>query len=410
MAIVVVNACKGIEQQTAEHLLIVSLLCLKHVILVINKIDLIDGEALEQLTRRCKKAMSSLKISDPVPVVSISLKEGKEQAVEAVLRALRLALYAPQRCSSGRFVMFVDHCFPVKGKGTVMTGTVVDGACSVGMDVEIAALHERRKIKSMQRWKEDVRSAEMGDRAALLFQNISREDIDRTVVFEPGTLHPVKYLLVNVHRIEYFQGSVNPCSKLHISSGFDTVMGLCQFLSSVSPSSNVEDQFEVVPALSDTAKFAILSLERSVYTRRGSFYIASRLDHQGKGCRFVFHGIFLRLLESENQIRRFRRKTKVGRIERVENERSIICSGLAELMEIVFVTFLIEDENCWLLEPEKLAELMEIVFVTFLDEDENCWLSEPEMLLRYFFSLFAKQVVVHYYAVCHRRFFKVRNN
>ncbi|VDN41165.1 unnamed protein product [Gongylonema pulchrum] len=120
---------KGIEQQTAEHLLIVSLLCPKHVILVINKIDLIDEETLEQLTRRCKKAMSSLKISDPVPVVSISLKEGKEQAVEAVLRALRLALYAPQRCSSGRFVMFVDHCFPVKGKGAVMTGTVVDGAC-----------------------------------------------------------------------------------------------------------------------------------------------------------------------------------------------------------------------------------------------------------------------------------------
>lgn len=38
MAIVVVNASKGVEQQTAEHLLIVSLLCPEHVIIVINKV------------------------------------------------------------------------------------------------------------------------------------------------------------------------------------------------------------------------------------------------------------------------------------------------------------------------------------------------------------------------------------
>lgn len=38
MAIVVVNADKGIEQQTAEHLLLVSILCPEHVIIVINKV------------------------------------------------------------------------------------------------------------------------------------------------------------------------------------------------------------------------------------------------------------------------------------------------------------------------------------------------------------------------------------
>lgn len=38
MAIVVVNGSKGIEQQTAEHLLLVSLLCPDHIVLVVNKV------------------------------------------------------------------------------------------------------------------------------------------------------------------------------------------------------------------------------------------------------------------------------------------------------------------------------------------------------------------------------------
>lgn len=84
---------------------------------------------MAQLIKRCRKALSSLKISTQVQIVPISLTERKEEAVESVMEALRLALYTPERVSSGHFVMFVDHCFPLKGKGTVMTGTVVDGMC-----------------------------------------------------------------------------------------------------------------------------------------------------------------------------------------------------------------------------------------------------------------------------------------
>uniref|UniRef100_A0A915PTC9 UDP-N-acetylglucosamine 4-epimerase n=1 Tax=Setaria digitata TaxID=48799 RepID=A0A915PTC9_9BILA len=326
MAIVVVNSVKGVEQQTAEHLLLVSLLCPDHVIIVINKIDLIDEKTLAQMTRRCRKVASNLNINSELQIVPVSLTLHKEKAVVAITNALRSALYTPQRLSSGHFVMFVDHCFPVKGKGTVMTGTVVDGMCSVGMDVEIGALQEKRKIKSMQRWKEDVRNAEMGDRAALLFHNISAKDINRTVIFEPGTLRCVKFLLVSVNRIVYFTGVLYQGSKLHISTGFDTVIGQCHFLAPALPGES--DQYEIREELEDTVKFAILNLERFIYTKENSFFIASKLDHQGKGCRFVFHGRFLKLLDGNKQICRFRRKKKVGKIERIENERSVICSGL----------------------------------------------------------------------------------
>ncbi|CAG9532036.1 unnamed protein product [Cercopithifilaria johnstoni] len=326
MAIVVIDTSKGIEQQTAEYLLLVSLLCPDHVILILNKIDLVDEKAVEQMTKRCKKAASNLKINSDLQIVPISLKEHKEEAIVALINALRLALYTPQRVSSGHFVMYVDHCFPVKGKGTIMTGTVVDGMCKVGMDVEIAASQEKRKIKSMQRWKEDVCSAGIGDRAALLFHNIPSKDINRTIIYEPGTLRHVQFLLVSVNRIVYFQGVLRQGSKLHISTGFDTVIGQCQFLTSALPGE--EDHYEAVQELDKTVKFAIISLERFIYTKEGNFFITSRLDYQGKGCRFAFYGIFLKLLDSDKQIYRFRRKKKIGKVERIENERSIICNSL----------------------------------------------------------------------------------
>ena len=33
---------------------------------------------------------------------------------------------------AGPFVFAVDHCFPIKGQGTVMTGTVLQGGTRIG--------------------------------------------------------------------------------------------------------------------------------------------------------------------------------------------------------------------------------------------------------------------------------------
>ena len=61
-------------------------------------------------------------------------------------------------------VFNVDHCFGIKGQGTIMTGTVLQGSLKVGDSVEISALKESRKVKSMQMFKKPVQSAKQGDR------------------------------------------------------------------------------------------------------------------------------------------------------------------------------------------------------------------------------------------------------
>ena len=38
---------------------------------------------------------------------------------------------AHTRQQTGEFLFAVDHCFPIKGQGTVLTGTVLSGECKV---------------------------------------------------------------------------------------------------------------------------------------------------------------------------------------------------------------------------------------------------------------------------------------
>lgn len=39
--------------------------------------------------------------------------------------------YLPKRESSGPFIFSVDHCFSIRGQGTVMTGTTLSGSVAI---------------------------------------------------------------------------------------------------------------------------------------------------------------------------------------------------------------------------------------------------------------------------------------
>lgn len=58
----------------------------------------------------------------------------------SVFQVLKSQAYLPSRDPSGPFLMAVDHCFSIKGQGTVMTGTILTGSVSLGDNVEIPAL------------------------------------------------------------------------------------------------------------------------------------------------------------------------------------------------------------------------------------------------------------------------------
>ena len=188
----VVDVTKGMQTQTAECLIIGEILT-ERMIVVLNKVDLLTDRE-KQLAKMEKglrnQVFAQTKFGKDVLMVPVSANPGsaddlkiKSPAtsatddsnksssstpdVSSLVHALRATLVEPVRARSKEdpFLFAVDHCFEMKGKGFVMTGTCLSGRVEVGQMVEIPSLKIERKIKSMQMFKKPVESAAQGDRS-----------------------------------------------------------------------------------------------------------------------------------------------------------------------------------------------------------------------------------------------------
>ena len=66
--------------------------------------------------------------------------------ISELIDLLKSKLPRPQRQPTGPFSFSVDHCFPIRGRGTVLTGTVLNGSASVNDMLEFPALGLERKV------------------------------------------------------------------------------------------------------------------------------------------------------------------------------------------------------------------------------------------------------------------------
>jgi small GTP-binding protein len=152
MVLLVVDANKGMQTQTAECLVIAEMTT-RNLIVVLNKVDLFPEHEREERIRLTEKkmrnALRGTKFED-APMVGISACVGGEKVaaiggssgvdfsgsssvthnIHGLLEILQSQMRAPNRDtrpSPDRFHFAVDHCFPIKGQGTVLTGTCLSG-------------------------------------------------------------------------------------------------------------------------------------------------------------------------------------------------------------------------------------------------------------------------------------------
>jgi selenocysteine-specific elongation factor len=126
----------------------------------------------------------------------------QDETVRDLVRVMRDTVAVPRRDASGPFLFAVDHCFPIRGQGTVLTGTVLAGACRVNDTVELAELRQERKIKSMQMFHKPVTALVQGDRAGICVTGLDASLVERGLACTPGsgacTTHAAGRVLVDV--------------------------------------------------------------------------------------------------------------------------------------------------------------------------------------------------------------------
>jgi small GTP-binding protein domain len=251
MVLLVVDATKGIQTQTAECLVIAEMTT-KNLIIVLNKIDLFsDAERNQKLTQVESKIRAALRNSRFVnaPMVGVSACVGGEKVaavgkdvgnaahgphtmnVSGLIDLLHEKIQPPKRdqISKDHFHFAIDHCFPIKGKGTVITGTCLSGSIKANDTIEFPTLSLQRKVKSMQMFRRDVFEVKQGDRAGLCVANLDSKLMERGIAASVDSVKLLTGAIAVIKKVRYFRQTLNSGSKFHISVGHTTVMATVTF-------------------------------------------------------------------------------------------------------------------------------------------------------------------------------------
>ncbi|XP_009282721.2 PREDICTED: selenocysteine-specific elongation factor [Aptenodytes forsteri] len=431
LMMLVIDVTKGMQTQSAECLVIGQIACQKMVV-VLNKIDLLpEGKrqsAIEKMTKKMQKTLENTKFCG-CPIVAVAAKPGGPEAPESenplgvselievlksqaylpsrdplghflmavdhcfsikgqgtvmtgtilsgsvslgdnveipALKVLKSQAYLPSRDPLGHFLMAVDHCFSIKGQGTVMTGTILSGSVSLGDNVEIPALKVTKKVKSMQMFHTPVTYAMQGDRVGICVTQFDPKLLERGLICTPESLHTIHAAIISLRKIQYFRGALQTKAKFHITVGHETVMGRVMFFSPAPADFNEEIQENVFDFEKDylyqeeylskdsnsseenkendqaevqlpRQQWALLEFEKPVTCPKLCLVIGSKLDTDihANTCRLAFHGVLLQGMEDKNYTETFLPKLKVyklkhkeGQVERVMDDYSVIGRSL----------------------------------------------------------------------------------
>ncbi len=128
LVLLVVAADEGVMPQTREHVAVCELLGVTRAIVVITKIDAVDADLAGVATGEALDLLGDRWTAD---IVRCSAKTG--EGLETLRSAARTALLrVPPRPVPARARMSVDRVFTVRGAGTIVTGTLLEGRIETG--------------------------------------------------------------------------------------------------------------------------------------------------------------------------------------------------------------------------------------------------------------------------------------
>ncbi len=197
LAMLVVAADDTVMPQTREHLEILKLLRLAGGVIALTKSDLVEPEWLAMAEEDLRGLVAGTFL-EGCAIVRTSVVRG--EGIEALRAELvRICERAPGGSNPGLFRMAVDRSFTVTGHGTVVTGTVVSGAVSVGDELEWQPTGRMVRVRGLHRHDRDVERVERGCRAAINVVGVHHTEIRRGhELAAPGYLRASQLLAVEV--------------------------------------------------------------------------------------------------------------------------------------------------------------------------------------------------------------------
>ena len=181
IAMMVIAADEGVMPQTREHLDILSLLGIRRGVVVITKGDL---EWKPGLREEIQMFVAGTFLEKAAVVVTSAVDGRGIEDLRRILWQMCLEEtqggdYAQRNASVNSFRLPIDRVFSLKGFGTIVTGTLLDGALDMDSSAMLYPKAQLVKVRGIQVHGQNVSRAFPGQRVAVNLAGIGKEEISR---------------------------------------------------------------------------------------------------------------------------------------------------------------------------------------------------------------------------------------
>ena len=224
LVMLVVAADEGIMPQTVEHLDILSILGIRHGVIVITKTDLADPDLVDLVEEDIRELTKNTFLENaPVIPVSVYKNQGIDRLKETLYQIYKKL---PDHKETRAFRLPVDRVFSLKGFGTIVTGTLLGGNIKKDQEAYLYPENLPVKIRSIQVHETGVDKAHAGQRVALNLSDRKKEEIHRgDVVACKNTMYPSMMADVALSVLRHTERSVKNGSRVHVYHGTKELLG-----------------------------------------------------------------------------------------------------------------------------------------------------------------------------------------
>lgn len=285
--ILVVAASDGPMPQTREHILLARQVRVPHVVVYLNKVDLVDDpELLDLVELELRELLTQYEFpGDEIPIIRGSALKALEtddpdspdaKSVWELMEAVDTYFPEPVRDLDKPFLMPIGDVFSISGRGTVVTGRLDRGIIRTGDEVEIVGFRPTYKTvcTGVEMFRKTLDEGRAGDDIGVLLRGTKREEVERgQVVAKPGSITPHTKFKAAVYVLTKEEGGRHTpfFSGYRPQFYFRTtdVTGICALpegVEMVMPGDNVEMEVELITpiAMEEQLRFAIREGGRTV--------------------------------------------------------------------------------------------------------------------------------------------------
>jgi len=283
-AILVVNAADGPMPQTREHILLANQVGVNHIVVFLNKADMVDDDELIELVEmEVRELLSEYGFpGDDTPVIVGSALKALEgdvaytAKITELVAALDSFIPMPERDLDKPFLMPIEDIFTIQGRGTVVTGRIERGEIKVNEEIEIVGIRDTQKTvcTGVEMFRKLLDEGKAGENVGILLRGTQRDEVERgQVLTKPGAINPHTKFEATVYvlskeeggrhtpffkgyRPQFYVRTTDVTGAVELPEGVEMVM----------PGDNIDMTVELISpvAMEDGMKFAIREGGRTV--------------------------------------------------------------------------------------------------------------------------------------------------